>query len=66
MKKSFDYIINTGMEKNNLQPTLASPTKEEGIKDAKRLLKFYTYTEVVLMPEDDVDVNEVVWKSWEE
>lgn len=61
MKKSYDYIINVGMEKDNLQPYLASPTKEEGIKDATRALKFYSYTEVVYMPEDDLDTNEVVW-----
>lgn len=65
-KKSYSYIINVGMEKDNLQPYIASPTKEEGIKDARRALEFYTYTEVVYMPEDDLDTNEVVWKSWED
>ena len=63
--KSYSYIINVGMEKDNLQPYLASPTKETGIKDAKQALEFYTYTEVVYMPEHDVDINKVVWKSWE-
>jgi hypothetical protein len=64
VKESYPYIINVGMEKDNLQPYLASPTKEEGIKDARRVLKFYRYTEVVYMPEDDIDTNEVVWRSW--
>ena len=66
VKKSYPYIVNVGTEKNNLQPYLASPTKITGIKDAKQALKFYTYTEVVYMPEDDIDINEVVWKSWED
>ena len=64
METTYDYMINVGMEKDNLQPYLASPTKEEGIKDARRVLKFYNYTEVVYMPEDDEDINEVVWRSW--
>ena len=59
-----DYIINAGMSTDNLSPILASLTEEEGIKDAKRLQKFYNYTEVVYMPEDDEDINEVVWRSW--
>lgn len=59
------YIINVGMEKDNLQPYLASPTKKAGIKDAEQALKFYAYTEVVYMPEDDLDINKVVWRSWE-
>ena len=65
METTYDYMINVGMEKDNLQPYLASPTKEEGIKDARRVLKFYNYTEVVYMPEDDPDTNDVVWRSWE-
>jgi hypothetical protein len=66
VKESYSYIINAGLEKDNLQPYLASPTKETGIKVAEQALKFYTYTEVVYMPEDDVDINEVVWRSWED
>lgn len=66
MEKSYDYIINVGMKKDDLQPYLAAPSKEEGIKYAKQALMFYRYTEVVYMPEDDIDTNEVVWKSWEE
>ena len=65
METTYDYMINVGIEKDNLQPYLASPTKEEGIKDARRVLKFYNYTEVVYMPEDDPDTNDVVWRSWE-
>ncbi len=62
--EKFDYIINVGKTKDNLQPFVAAPTKEEGIKGAKNALNFYDYTEVVYMPEDDPDTNEVVWRSW--
>lgn len=64
MEKTFDYIINVGDRNDDLQPYLAAPSKEEGIKYAKQALMFYRYTEVVYMPEDDVDTNEVVWRSW--
>ena len=64
MEKSYDYSINVGMKKDDLQPYLAAPSKEEGIKYAKQALMFYRYTEVVYMPETDVDTNEVVWRSW--
>lgn len=64
VKESYSYIINVGMKKDDLQPYLAAPSKEEGIKYAKQALMFYRYTEVVYMPEDDIDTNEVVWRSW--
>ena len=64
MEKSYDYIINAGDYNDNLQPYIAAPSKEEGIKYAKQALTFYRYTEVVYMPEDDIDTNEVVWRSW--
>lgn len=65
-EESYPYIINVGMEKDNLQPYLAAPTEDKGIIEAKIALKFYTYAEVVYMPEDDIDTNEVVWRSWED
>lgn len=64
--ESYSYIINVGMEKDNLQPYLATSTEEVGIVEAKMALKFWPYTEVVYMPEDDLDTNEVVWRSWED
>lgn len=60
--EKFDYIINVGVE---LEPyEVAFSTKEAAIKKAKELLKYYSHTEVVFMPEDDVDTNDVVWRSW--
>lgn len=64
-KESYPYIVNVGMEKDNLQPYIAAPTEGKGIIEAKIAQKFYNYTEVVYMPEDDLDTNEVVWRSWD-
>ena len=66
---SYDYIINVGDYDDELDPyCVAFPTKETAIKEAKKLIetKTYEFTEVVYMPVDDEDINEVVWRSWEE
>jgi hypothetical protein len=61
-KETFDYIINVGAD---LDPyDVAFSTKEAAIEEAKKLLDTYDFTEVVYMPEDDVEINEVVWRSW--
>ena len=65
MKKSYDYIINVGDYDDELDPYhTAYATKETAIKRAKKLLNKYEFTEVVYMPEEDEDINEVVWRSW--
>ena len=65
MEKTYDYIINTGDYDDELDPYhTAYSTKEEAIREAQRLLTDYNFTEVVYMPEDDEDINEVVWRSW--
>ena len=62
---SHDYIINAGKSQNDCMPLMAASTKEEAIEKAKVLIEQHTYeyTEVVLMPESDIDINEVVWTS---
>jgi hypothetical protein len=63
---SYPYIINVGERADNLRPFAAFPTKERAIESGKFCASHgYTYAEVVYMPEDD-DINEVVWKSWED
>ncbi len=70
MKKTekFDYVVNAGPTRNNLRPACAYKTKEDAITGAERLaaekIPGLKYTEVVYMPEDNDDVNEVVWKNW--
>ena len=62
---SHDYIINAGKSQNNCAPVNAALTKEEAIEKAKVLIEQhkYKYTEVVLMPESNININEVVWTS---
>lgn len=60
-----DWILNAGPSKDNLAPYCAFPTKEEAISSARNALNFWNFTEVVYMPEDDPDTNDVVWRSWE-
>ena len=60
-----DYIINAGKSQNNCVPLMAASAKEEAIENAKVLVEQhkYEYTEVVFMPESDININEVVWTS---
>lgn len=72
MKKTekFDYLLFAGKTKDDLRPTCAYKNKEDAIEAAKRLeaekIRAMQYIEVTFMPEDDVDTNEVVWRSWED
>ena len=69
MKKTekFDYLLFAGSTKNDLYPTCAYKTADDAIAAAKRLaaekIKAMKYTEVVLMPEDNDDINEVIWTN---
>ena len=62
---SHDYIINAGKSQNNCAPLMAASTKQVAIEKAKVLIEQHTYeyTEVVLMPESNININEVVWTS---
>ena len=62
--EKFDYIVNAGKTKDNLCPTCAYKSKEDAIEGAQRLVAAETrlkFAEVVYMPEDDDDINEVVY-----
>lgn len=63
-EESYPYIINAGETLDDLYPYLACESKEKAINLCKNN-QFYKYLEVVYMPEDDNDTNEVVWRSWE-
>ena len=69
MKKTekFDYLLFAGPSKDDLYPTCAYKTKEDAIAAAKGLeaeeIKKLKCIEVALMPEDDDDINEVVWTN---
>jgi hypothetical protein len=65
--KKFDYIVNAGKTKDNLYPACAYKYKEDAIAGAERLVAAGTslkFVEVVYMPEDNDDINEVVWKNF--
>ena len=70
MKKieKFDYLVNAGPTKDNLRPACAYKTKEDAIAGAQRLaaerIHGLKYTEVVYMPEDNDDINDVVWTNF--
>ena len=69
MKKTekFDYLLFAGPSKDDLYPACAYKTTEDAIEAAKRLeaekIKKLSCIEVVNMPEDDDDTNEVVWSN---
>ena len=68
MKKteSFPYILNASKKKDDLYPVCAYKTKEDAMVGAVTLKSenVYKYFEVVYMPEDNDDINEVVWKNF--
>ena len=59
-----DFIINVGQEKGNLEPFDSAHTEAEGIEKAKKYLEDWKCVEVVYMPVDNEDVNEIVWKKY--
>ena len=62
---SSPYIINVGDTLDTLYPTVAYINEVSAIAAAKQKAETgYKYVEVVYMPEDDDDINEVVWKNW--
>lgn len=58
-----DYIINVGDSRDDLTPIDSAKTKEEAIKKAKLYLEDWKYSEVVYMPCDDDDINDVIWNG---
>jgi hypothetical protein len=62
---SCPYVLFGGSSRDNLQPISAWPDRDHAIVAGQSLLATrYTCAEVVYMPEDDLDTNEVVWASY--
>jgi hypothetical protein len=59
------YVVFAGKSCDEENPMSAWLTEESAIEAGKAILAsksiFYKYVEVVLMPEDDIDTNEVIW-----
>lgn len=60
-----DYVIFIKKKRGDFEPVDSAETKEEGIEVAKAYLENpkVLEAEVVYMPEDDYDIEEVVWNS---
>lgn len=60
-----DYVIFIKKKRGDFEPVDSAETKEEGIEAAKAYLENpkVLEAEVVYMPNDDYDVEEVVWNS---
>ena len=57
------YVVFAGKSCTEEESMSAWPTEESAIEAGKVILdsKSYRYVEVVYMPEDDIDTNEVIW-----
>ena len=59
-----DYIINTGVSRFDCGPYEAAATKDEAIARAKELCLEYPCVEVVYMPVDNDDINDIIWSNY--
>lgn len=60
------YVIFAGDSRNHLEPRKSAPTKESAIEIAKELQEKWHCVEATYMPEDDLDINEVVYSYYKE
>lgn len=59
-----DYIINVGVSRSECGPFESAHTEAEAIERARALCKEYPCVEVVYMPVNDEDINEIIWKKY--
>ena len=59
-----DYIINVGQDKQDLGPFESAHTREEAIARAEKLSTEYPMVEIVYMPVDEYDINEIIWSKY--
>ena len=60
-----DFIINVGQEKGNLNPFDSAHTEDEAIQKAEKYCEDWKCVEVVYMPCDNDDINEIVWSYYD-
>ena len=63
---SYPYVIFAGDSKNHLEPRESAPTEEIAIEVAKSLQEKWNCVEATYMPEDNFDINEVVYSYYQE
>lgn len=61
--ESWPYIINVGESRFDMYPHESAPTEEAARARVDELCKTYKCVEAVYMPEDDDDINEIIY-SW--
>lgn len=65
--EKFDYLVFASPSKDDLRPVCAYLTEEDAVSSAKRFaaekIKGLKCVEAVLMPEEDDDINEVIWSN---
>lgn len=59
-----DYIINTGVSRADCGPSESAHTEAEAVARAKELCKEYPFVEVVYMPVDNDDINDIIWSNY--
>ena len=65
-KPGYNYVLNLGSNKNDLQPEEAYPSIAMALADALRLIHDdYNLIEILYAPEDDMDINIVVYRNFE-
>jgi hypothetical protein len=60
-----DYILNVGQTQDELTPYASAATPAEAEKKALELRKTWKCVEIVYMPVDDDDINEIIWAEYE-
>lgn len=58
-----DFIINVGQDRSNINPFDSAHTEAEAIQKAEQYCEDWKCVEVVYMPQDNDDINEVVWSN---
>jgi hypothetical protein len=60
-----DYILNVGQTQEELTPFASAPNSEGALTKALELRKTWKCVEIVYMPVDDDDINEIIWAEYE-
>ena len=61
---SNSYVIFAGNSQGTLQPISSAPTKKSAIADAEALKSKYPCVEAIYMPEDNLDINKIVYRYY--
>ena len=58
------YVIFAGDSQNHLEPRVSASNKESAIIEAKVLEAEYACVEAIFMPEDNPDINKIVYSTY--